>query len=252
MARHERQDRTHARAVWAGIAVSVAVHAAAFALIRFSVPALGEARAERVAAAPEAVPAMIEPAMQVITLREVPVTEAAALSMAAAVRVEAPAAPAPETSPAPEAPPVPEVAPVAEAAPAPDAALALAEVVEEPAAALPHVEPEAAPGGVVVAEEPADAAAQPAAEQPEPAAGEKPEYDLPAGVPLHQPGSVGRAKGKWGGAEERGGANVERRRGVIVIGGGRDGRHCPPLPGRMPPPTLRRATPNPSGHPAGV
>jgi hypothetical protein len=216
MERHERQDRTHARAVCAGIAVSAAVHAAAFALIRFSLPAPDEAPADRVADASEAVPAVSEPVMQVVALREAPAANAAALSAAAAVRVEAPAAPAP------------------------DAALAMAEVVEAPAAALPRVEPEAAPGGAVLAGEPADAAAQTAAVEPEPAmdADEEEDYDLPAGVPLYQPGSVGRAKGRWGGAVERGGADGERPRGVIVIGGGRDGRHCPPLPGRMPP-TLR-------------
>lgn len=239
MARHERQDRTHARAVRVGIAISVAVHAAALALVRFSVPALDEARVHRVATASEAVPPVIEPAMQVVALRETPVAEAAALSVPAEVRVEALAPPAPEPSPVPDAGSVAETTPAPEPVPAPEAALAIAEVADAPAAAMPRTEPDAAPGRAVLADEPADAAAQAAAVQPEAATEEKPEYDLPAGVPLHQPGSVGRAKGKWsGGEEERGGGYIERRRGVIVIGGGRDGRHCPPLPGRRPP-TLR-------------
>ncbi|HEX7089460.1 MAG TPA: hypothetical protein VF192_04950 [Longimicrobiales bacterium] len=250
MERHERQDRTHARAVCAGIAVSAAVHAAAFALIRFSVPALDEAREDRVADASEAVPAVTEPVMRVLALREAPAAGAAALSSAVAVRVDAPAAPAPEAVLAPAAAPA-----MAEAAEVPEAALAAAEIIEVSPAALSRIEPEAAPGGAVLAGEPADAAAQTAAVQPEPAMDEdeEPEYDLPPGVPLYQPGSVGRAKGKWGGAVARGGADGERPRGAVVIGGGRDGRHCPPLPGRgRIPPTLRPPTPNRTGHPAGV
>ena len=226
MERHERQDRTHARAVRAGIAVSVAVHAAAFALIRFSVPALDVAWEDRVADAPdEAVPEVIEPAMQVVALREAPVADAAAPSSAPAVQAEAPAAPAAE------------------------AALAVAEVVEVPAAALPSAEPDAAPGGAVLAGELAEAAAvSEEALEPTPAqAGEEEEeeYALPPGVVMHVPGSVGRAKGEWGAA---GGNGDEERRGRTVII--RVGK-CPPLPGRGRPPVMRPPVNHNLVHPAG-
>lgn len=225
MERHERQDRSHARAVCAGIAVSVAVHAAAFALIRFSVPALDVAWEDRVADAPdEAVPEVIEPAMQVVALREAPVADAAAPSSAPAVQAEAPAAPAAE------------------------AALAVAEVVEVPAAALPSAEPDAAPGGAVLAGEPDAAVAVAEAVEAEPAEAdeeEAEEYALPPGVVMHVPGSVGRAKGEWGAA---GGNGDEERRGrgisIRVT-------KCPPLPGRGVPPIMRRPVNHHLVHPAG-
>src|SRR5690606_16467125 len=173
--------RSHARAVCAGIAVSVAVHAAAFALIRFSVPVLDVAQEDRVAeASDEAVPAVVEPVMQVVALREVPVADAAAPASAPAVQAEAPAAPAAEVAPA-----------------------AAAEVVEVPAAALPSAEPDAAPGGAVLAGEPDAAVAVAEAVEAEPAEAdeeEAEEYALPPGVVMHVPGSVGRAKGEWGAA----------------------------------------------------
>lgn len=227
MERHERQDRTHARMVCAGIAVSVAVHAAAFALIRFSVPALGEAREDRVAeASDEAVPEVVEPVMQVVALREAPAVEAAAPPSAPAVQAEAPAAPAPE------------------------AALAVAEIVEAPAAALPSIEPDAAPGGAVLPGEPAEAPAvsEEALEASPAQAGEEEEeeYALPAGVVMHVPGSVGRAKGQWGAAAGNG--NDEQRRGRTVII--RVGK-CPPLPGRGHPPIMRRPVNHHLVHPAG-
>jgi len=235
MERQQRQDRTHARAVYAGIAISVAVHAAALALIRFTLPAFDAGREHSVADASEAVPVPFEPAMQVVALREAPVVEAAASTSA----VEAAASSA--VTEQAEAP----AATVAEAA---DVALAAAEVVDVPAAALPNAEPDAAPGGGDLPGEPAQAATVAEALEPSPAQDgeEEEEYALPPGVVMHVPGSVGRAKGGWGAAA--GGNGDEERRGrvgVIRVG------KCPPLPGRGHPPIMRPRSSHHLVHPVG-
>jgi len=229
MERHERQDRAHARAVTAGIAVSVAVHATAFALIRFSVPAFDHAREAREAETSEAVPVLFEPVMQVVALREAPAVEAVAPSPA----VAAVASSAAEAHIAVQAEAAPD--PMADAA---DAAVAVADVTDVPAAALPSAESDAAPGGGDLPGEPEEPATVAEALEASPVQDgeEEEEYALPPGVALHVPGSVGRAKGQWGASAGNGQGDDEERRGrVVIIRGGK----CPPLPGRAQPPIMR-------------